>query len=136
MTRDVDEFPCSFESDGTLEQHSASACDETMQNSYSLVVDDDIMFAASLLLSLTNLAELKSERNSHKKGTIRSCALANKNADFFEDEDPSSKPQKKRRSNLAKVSEFTVRSCAYCKTTETPMWRHGPPGFQNLCNKV
>ena len=28
------------------------------------------------------------------------------------------------------------RSCDYCKATTTPMWRHGPEGYSDLCNKV
>ncbi|KAI8836976.1 hypothetical protein BJ741DRAFT_604698 [Chytriomyces cf. hyalinus JEL632] len=26
------------------------------------------------------------------------------------------------------------RKCAYCRTIVTPMWRHGPLGFERLCN--
>ncbi|KAJ3253404.1 hypothetical protein HDU77_004560, partial [Chytriomyces hyalinus] len=26
------------------------------------------------------------------------------------------------------------RNCAYCRTIVTPMWRHGPSGFERLCN--
>lgn len=28
------------------------------------------------------------------------------------------------------------RSCNYCQTITTPMWRHGPSGYADLCNKV
>ncbi|EGF84406.1 hypothetical protein BATDEDRAFT_85119 [Batrachochytrium dendrobatidis JAM81] len=27
------------------------------------------------------------------------------------------------------------RVCNYCQATTTPMWRHGPPGYPDLCNK-
>ena len=27
-----------------------------------------------------------------------------------------------------------TRRCAYCGTSSTPMWRHGPGSYQNLCN--
>jgi hypothetical protein len=27
-----------------------------------------------------------------------------------------------------------VKRCDYCKSTQTPMWRHGPGKYQNLCN--
>jgi hypothetical protein len=30
----------------------------------------------------------------------------------------------------------TCKSCDYCKTKKTPMWRHGPRGYEDLCNKV
>ncbi|ORY31752.1 hypothetical protein BCR33DRAFT_856862 [Rhizoclosmatium globosum] len=26
------------------------------------------------------------------------------------------------------------KCCSYCRTTQTPMWRHGPVGFDPLCN--
>jgi hypothetical protein len=29
-----------------------------------------------------------------------------------------------------------VKICDYCQCTETPMWRHGPKGYKDLCNKV
>lgn len=111
---------------------------EQIKASYSVVVDNDILFAATLLLSVSNLASLNSEQISSvgvKKGPVRSCTLAPKN---FDEEDLPQKQCKKRRStsHVSKLSEFADRICAYCKCTETPMWRHGPPGFQNLCNKV
>lgn len=28
------------------------------------------------------------------------------------------------------------RTCNYCFATVTPMWRHGPAGYEDLCNKV
>ena len=28
------------------------------------------------------------------------------------------------------------RQCNFCLTTATPMWRHGPIGYDDLCNKV
>lgn len=28
----------------------------------------------------------------------------------------------------------TVKRCDYCKSTQTPMWRHGPGKYTNLCN--
>lgn len=133
MTRDID---TPFEPDEInklkLEQIKAS---------YSVVVDDDILFAASLLLSVSNLASLNSGPISTvegKKGPVRSCTLAPKNLDWKSEEDLPQKQCKKRRStsHVSKLSDFTDRICAYCQCTETPMWRHGPPGFQNLCNKV
>lgn len=135
MTRDQDSPPFApFESDEIKNLHM-----EQLKASYSLVVDDDILFAATLLLSVSNLATLNSEQLSTngKKGPVRSCTLVPKNVDWKEEDFPE-KPFKKRRStsHVSKVSEFTDRICAYCKCTETPMWRHGPPGFQNLCNKV
>ncbi|KAJ3160915.1 hypothetical protein HDU86_008277 [Geranomyces michiganensis] len=27
------------------------------------------------------------------------------------------------------------RVCSYCSTTTTPMWRHGPEGYNDLCNR-
>lgn len=112
-----------------------------INESYSVVVDDDILFAATLLLSVSNLASLNSERLSTvggKKGPVRSCTLAPRNLDLNGEDDLQLKPLKKRRStsHVSKVSDCNDRICAYCKCTETPMWRHGPPGFQNLCNKV
>jgi hypothetical protein len=132
MTRDQDS-PFSLEPDEINKLQL-----EQLKASYSVVVDDDILFAATLLVSVSNLATLKSERisTSGKKGPVRSCTLAPKTLDWKDGEDLA-KPFKKRRStqHVSKVSEFD-RICAYCKCTETPMWRHGPPGFQNLCNKV
>ena len=129
MTRDVE---CSCKNENLH--------DNKMQcPSYSVVEDDDIFFAATLLLSISNLTSLNSQGLSlGKKGPVRSCTLASKNNEWMNEEDLQSKPCKKRRStsHVSKSSEFTDRICAYCKCTETPMWRHGPPGFQNLCNKV
>lgn len=31
---------------------------------------------------------------------------------------------------------YYSRRCSYCSTMKTPMWRHGPDGFSDLCNKV
>ena len=33
-------------------------------------------------------------------------------------------------------STKTIRTCNYCSATTTPMWRHGPPEYPDLCNKV
>ena len=106
--------------------------------SYSVVEDDDIFFAATLLLSISNLSSLNSPGLSlGKKGPVRSCTLASKNSGWMSEEDLQSNKKKRRStSHVSKSSEFNDRICAYCKCTETPMWRHGPPGFQNLCNKV
>ena len=137
MTRDVDDFPRS------LDEHLKDSTHiplNSIQAPYSVVEDDDIFFAATLLLSISNFASLNSERisNAGKKAPVRSCTLLPKNVDFMIDEDLPSKTCKKRRStsHISKSSDFMDRICAYCKCTETPMWRHGPPGFQNLCNKV
>ena len=133
MTRDSPYFP--FELDKLNKMQL-----EQLKASYAVVVDHDILFAATLLVSVSNLANLNSEQPSAsgKKGPARSCTLASKTLDLKDEEDLVTKPCKKRRFNphTSKVSEFTDRICAYCKCTETPMWRHGPPGFQNLCNKV
>ncbi|KAI9102060.1 hypothetical protein DFS34DRAFT_647841 [Phlyctochytrium arcticum] len=34
-----------------------------------------------------------------------------------------------------KTSKSCGRRCGYCHATQTPMWRHGPPGYTDLCNK-
>ncbi|KAJ3006973.1 hypothetical protein HKX48_009374 [Thoreauomyces humboldtii] len=38
------------------------------------------------------------------------------------------------RRKTAKMSSV-ARQCGYCQATETPMWRHGPTGYADLCNK-
>ncbi|KAJ3262921.1 hypothetical protein HK104_006727 [Borealophlyctis nickersoniae] len=43
----------------------------------------------------------------------------------------SSSPRSKRSPN----SKTTARRCSYCSATSTPMWRHGPSGYADLCNK-
>ncbi|KAI8809509.1 hypothetical protein BJ742DRAFT_226494 [Cladochytrium replicatum] len=59
---------------------------------------------------------------------------------------PSPKPVVKRRklddsANSSGTSSPTPRKanssrrCTYCFATTTPMWRHGPPGYPDLCNK-
>ncbi|KAJ3262258.1 dolichol-P-mannose synthesis [Boothiomyces macroporosus] len=35
---------------------------------------------------------------------------------------------------VAKSEKKTARRCSYCTTTSTPMWRHGPVGYDTLCN--
>ncbi|KNC97407.1 uncharacterized protein SPPG_07332 [Spizellomyces punctatus DAOM BR117] len=34
-----------------------------------------------------------------------------------------------------KPAKSNGRRCGYCNATQTPMWRHGPPGYTDLCNK-
>jgi hypothetical protein len=41
-------------------------------------------------------------------------------------------PERKR----LRQEEKKIRTCNYCQATETPMWRHGPEGYRDLCNKV
>lgn len=58
------------------------------------------------------------------------------------DSKPSSSSLKKSSSlqaeepgDASKAGSSSVqRKCAYCGTTSTPMWRHGPGDFTNLCN--
>ena len=112
MTRDID---CPFDDRLELEQIKASC---------SVAVDDDILVAASLLLSVSTLASLNYERISRgKKGPVRSCTLAPKNVDWVIEEDQPTKPYKKRRSTLhvSRVSDCNDRICDYCYCTETPM---------------
>ncbi|TPX51536.1 hypothetical protein SeMB42_g01901 [Synchytrium endobioticum] len=48
------------------------------------------------------------------------------------------KPKASTARSTAVVSitdENGLRMCMYCSCTETPMWRHGPPGHEDLCNK-
>ncbi|KAJ3315927.1 dolichol-P-mannose synthesis [Boothiomyces sp. JEL0838] len=35
---------------------------------------------------------------------------------------------------VAKSEKKMARRCSYCATTSTPMWRHGPVGYDTLCN--
>ncbi|KAJ3325170.1 hypothetical protein HDV06_004927 [Boothiomyces sp. JEL0866] len=35
---------------------------------------------------------------------------------------------------VAKAEKKMARQCSYCATTSTPMWRHGPVGYDTLCN--
>jgi hypothetical protein len=44
----------------------------------------------------------------------------------------TTEPERKR----LRQEEKKIRTCNYCKATETPMWRHGPEGYRDLCNKV
>jgi hypothetical protein len=48
--------------------------------------------------------------------------------------EPRKRPKQKDTIEIDKKNE--VRSCDYCKATITPMWRHGPEGYRDLCNKV
>jgi hypothetical protein len=46
---------------------------------------------------------------------------------------------KKRKSPYvarATTASGQQRKCKYCQATVTPMWRHGPVGYEDLCNKV
>lgn len=43
---------------------------------------------------------------------------------------------KKRAQRKEPVSNLEKRWCGHCEAIETPMWRNGPVGFGNLCNKV
>ncbi|KAI8902420.1 hypothetical protein BC833DRAFT_573470 [Globomyces pollinis-pini] len=45
--------------------------------------------------------------------------------------DSKGKKERKKRKD-----PVTGRTCDYCKSTQTPLWRHGPPGYDDLCNKV
>ncbi|KAJ3276729.1 dolichol-P-mannose synthesis [Terramyces sp. JEL0728] len=49
------------------------------------------------------------------------------------------KPKKRKTScdmvvPVAKSEKKTARRCSYCATSTTPMWRHGPVGYDTLCN--
>ncbi|KAI8812848.1 hypothetical protein BJ742DRAFT_555412 [Cladochytrium replicatum] len=46
----------------------------------------------------------------------------------LDDSAPSSGTSTPRKANSS-------RRCTYCAATTTPMWRHGPPGYPDLCNK-
>ena len=47
----------------------------------------------------------------------------------------SSSLQAEEAGDASKAGSSSVqRKCAYCGTTSTPMWRHGPGDFTNLCN--
>jgi hypothetical protein len=35
-----------------------------------------------------------------------------------------------------KLSSVHQKTCSYCQTIHTPLWRHGPAGYEDLCNKV
>lgn len=37
--------------------------------------------------------------------------------------------------NSSPPHRYYSRRCSYCSTMKTPMWRHGPDGFSDLCNK-
>ena len=44
--------------------------------------------------------------------------------------------KKKKRITGSGPGQESDRKCDYCAATVTPMWRHGPPGYEDLCNKV
>ena len=50
------------------------------------------------------------------------------------------KPVAKKRKiqNVARATNANgqQRKCKFCQATVTPMWRHGPIGYEDLCNKV
>ncbi|KAI8589211.1 hypothetical protein BDZ88DRAFT_452298 [Geranomyces variabilis] len=48
------------------------------------------------------------------------------------EERPAPAPSSKRRKPARAQAE---RVCSYCSTTTTPMWRHGPEGYNDLCNR-
>lgn len=52
--------------------------------------------------------------------------------DDNDDDDTVAAPKSaKKKSNPAPNA---ARKCSYCGTTSTPMWRHGPGDYTNLCN--
>ncbi|KAE8700327.1 GATA transcription factor 23 [Hibiscus syriacus] len=47
---------------------------------------------------------------------------------------PSSSPDHSSNSSYNNNSSSTIRVCADCSTTKTPLWRSGPRGPKSLCN--
>ncbi|KAK6273589.1 zinc finger protein [Theobroma cacao] len=47
---------------------------------------------------------------------------------------PSSSPDNSSNSSYNNNDNITIRVCADCNTTKTPLWRSGPRGPKSLCN--
>ncbi|KAI8906583.1 hypothetical protein DFJ77DRAFT_194186 [Powellomyces hirtus] len=48
---------------------------------------------------------------------------------------PSTKRRKSTKTATNNSAGSPPRKCGYCTATQTPMWRHGPKGYTDLCNK-
>ena len=79
--------------------------------------------------NLTSSASISSSGNTAKRSSSKASSSA-----------PHLSTAKRRKKNSANSAEDdpngVQRRCGHCLATETPMWRNGPPGFGDLCNKV
>lgn len=64
------------------------------------------------------------------------------NSDIYQDNDEPvirkpvvKKTTKKKKSSSSSSAKNRGKRCSYCSATTTPMWRHGPEGYPDLCNK-
>ena len=111
----------------------------------SLVGQEDIFLAATLLLAVGSasydtplFADENSEPQYEHASTLE---RESQDPDYHPTRRPSfAKPESKKRpakrNNARKIQGDVHRVCGYCESTETPMWRNGPPGYGDLCNKV
>ncbi|XP_022730986.1 GATA transcription factor 21 [Durio zibethinus] len=63
--------------------------------------------------------------------------LWNSSTPKFEDhqkQQPSTSPDNSSNSSYNNNNNNTIRVCADCNTTKTPLWRSGPRGPKSLCN--
>ena len=114
----------------------------------------ELFLAASLLIKGSQdgaRSSTPSEDTTHAPSTPI-LAAATASAATSNNEQPQAKAVKKRKQKQVALDPETGlplektrkkqaevrldRKCDYCFTTVTPMWRHGPPGYQDLCNKV
>lgn len=95
--------------------------------------DQDDKIDASVFLAASLLDAFQQHASSLDHDDLPSTSSQNKVKSVRQYRDEI---KKVKRPNYQKVYERGVRSCSYCQATVTPMWRHGPPGFEDLCNKV
>nr|KAJ3418242.1 hypothetical protein HK105_000147 [Polyrhizophydium stewartii] len=82
--------------------------------------------------SATSLGTLQPHRTKSALSSLlsQSSAAAAAAAAAAQPRDPSAPD-----GQAATPAAPPVRQCSYCFATTTPMWRHGPPGYPDLCNK-
>jgi hypothetical protein len=79
--------------------------------------------------------------SSHSNGS-NSSSTSSSSGNAAKRSNKSSTPQlstarrRKKNPNPEDDPNGVQRRCGHCLATETPMWRNGPPGFGDLCNKV
>lgn len=105
--------------------------------------DLDEEFPATRKLARKPSSMKKNNNNTKKSKAGPSPAKRQKK----EPSSPAEGTRKKERKSPTKTPKTPARTtrkpaknngrrCAYCNATQTPMWRHGPAGYTDLCNKV
>jgi hypothetical protein len=93
-------------------------------------IQDDLLLAASLLIKSSSQDHQPYSILHEQTGQLSSSASPKKKKGV------EKKKKKVTLSPSLHPAEGLDRKCDYCEATVTPMWRHGPPGYEDLCNKV